>query len=171
MFTDRPLLPDPKPESTLAACCRDYTDCSSACPGGAIPTKEECVEPTWDRATGKWSASNDHCGYPNDSDKCWTIWAEGRDGVSGIRGGFYPLPAIQCSTCTWACPFAKGIDSWIHSITKVVIGTTPILNSFFVVLDDFAGYGDVLPEPDLVDSFWTTPHQAYLLDNSNMGMR
>jgi reductive dehalogenase len=157
MITDLPLAPTKPIDFGLLEWCGTCGKCAEMCPVGAIPTRDEMKEPTWQRATGIWSASNDHKGYPNDSDKCWTWWAE------NIVGGFYPLPAYQCSYCTNACPFTKQHSSWLHDISKAVVSTTPIFNSFLLALDDFAGYGGYATQEE-IDAFWTEPMGAFGLE-------
>jgi len=152
--TDLPCAPSKPIDMGVLKWCGICGRCAEACPANAIPTKEEMTEPTWERATGKWSASNDHCGYPNHSDRCWTFWAE------NIQGGFYPLPATQCSICTHVCPFNKEHTSWIHEIVKGAVSTTSLLNSFFLAMDGFAGYGEP-PTDEQVDAFWKEPMPAF----------
>ncbi|MEQ4487959.1 MAG: reductive dehalogenase [Dehalococcoides mccartyi] len=142
LFTDLPL-PTTKPiDFGALEFCKTCGICADVCPSGAIPTVEEYREPTWDRATGPWSASNDHKGYPNKSIEC-VKWY-----FSNAVTAFAPSsrPVGVCRRCSSHCVFSKDRKAWIHEVVKSVVSTTPVMNSFFTKMDTLSGYSDVISD-------------------------
>lgn len=148
ILTDLPLAPTKPIDFGVLKFCSTCGVCANACPSGAIPTKEEMKEPTWERSTGPWSSSNDHKGYPNESVKCATWY------MANTVSGFNHRPIGACYRCAAACVFNKSNEAWIHEIVKATVSTTPLLNSFFANMATQAGYGE-MPSDEERSTLWT----------------
>lgn len=149
-LTDLPLAPTKPIDFGVLKFCEDCGRCADACPAGAIPTRDEMKEPTWERATGPWSSSNDHKGYPNESIKCASWY------MTNTCAGLENRPVGSCGICISACVFDKKDIAWVHQIAKATVSTTSLFNGFFASMDEFAGYGE-LPTDDERNSLWTEP--------------
>lgn len=149
LLTDLPLPPTKPIDFGALRFCPTCGVCAEVCPAGAIPTKEEVKEPTWERATGEWSASNDHKGYPNYSPKCAEFFYTGCQ--AGPPGG---RPQGSCGICTTRCVFTHGADVWSHQIVKATASNTTVLNSFFYQMDGYGGFHN-LPTDEQRESLWT----------------
>nr|UZH91602.1 reductive dehalogenase [uncultured bacterium] len=151
LITDLPLPPTKPIDFGVLRFCETCGVCAEVCPAGAIPTKEEVKEPTWERATGPWSSSNDHKGYPNYSPKCAEFW------MTECCSGIYNRPNATCGLCASNCVFSTGDKVWSHELIKATVSNTSILNSFFYQMDINAGYHELPTEEDL-KAFWSTDY-------------
>jgi reductive dehalogenase len=119
VFTDMPLAVDSYQPFGVAEFCRQCKKCVKHCPANCIPAGE----PTYEGD----SVSN-HSGtlkwYTN-PEKCHRFWIKNK---------------MDCTNCIQTCPFNKppGI---LHDISRVAIHNWPMLNRFFVWMDDLLGYG------------------------------
>jgi reductive dehalogenase len=150
MLTDLPLAPTKPIDFGVLKFCETCGRCAEACPSGAIPTRDQMKEPTWERATGPWSSSNDHKGYPNESVEC-AKWY-----MANTCAGQQRRPVGFCGICVNACVFKKRDIAWVHYMAKAKVATTSLFNKFFADMDDFAGYGG-LPTDEERKSIWTEP--------------
>jgi reductive dehalogenase len=150
LLTDLPLAPTKPIDFGVLKFCETCGRCGEACPSGAIPTRDQMKEPTWERATGGWSSSNDHKGYPNESIKCATWY------FTNTVAGLARRPIGGCWICPKACVFNKEDIAWVHHMAKATVSTTSMFNKWFADMDDFAGYGD-LPTDEERESIWTEP--------------
>jgi reductive dehalogenase len=148
LLTDLPLPPTKPIDFGMLKFCETCSVCAEACPVGSIPLKEDVKEPTWERAMGPWSSSNDHKGYPNDGPKC-AEWF-----LAGCGVGFVNRPIGACSICSTRCVFNHENDAWIHQMVHATLATTPMFNTFFYEMDKIAGYHD-LPTDEEREAIWT----------------
>jgi len=130
IFTDLPLVPDPPIEFGVWDFCMKCQKCARFCPAQAIMYGE----PT-DQAL---SISNRGglLRWPVDAEKCFS-WFVKTDGV--------------CSNCIRVCPFNK-LPGALHDWVRWGVENTPWLDSLFVKVDDFLGYGKQVK----VEQFWSS---------------
>jgi reductive dehalogenase len=120
VLTDMPLIPDKPKELGVNRFCQVCKKCANRCPSQAISKGEMTWEgPAEGNNPGilKW--------YIN-SLQCLEYW---------IKIG------SSCSTCKAVCPFTKGEEPLIHDFVRGAIKSVPLLNSFWIFMDDLFGYG------------------------------
>ena len=119
IFTDLPLSASPVAPGGIIEFCEACEKCVRHCPVGAIPsgprTYEGCSESN-NPGTLKW-----YC----DADACLAHWR-----ASGS----------SCATCFRVCSFTKP-PGFHHKVVKWFIRNVPVLNGFWVRMDDLMGYG------------------------------
>jgi epoxyqueuosine reductase len=152
LVTDFPLPPTKPISMGIVDWCKICRKCVDICPVGAI---DDVKEPHWDRATGPWSAANDHTGWSNHSLDCAFFWRGPGCGFP-VRG--------QCVQCSMTCPFTKEHTSFIHETTKYMVSwKQQWLDKFLLNLDDFFGYGQI-PSGETMNSFWELDWPEYIID-------
>lgn len=130
IFTDLPLAPDPPIEFGVWDFCMKCQKCARFCPGRAIMYGEPTDQPI--------SISNREglLRWPIDAGKCFSWWSRS-EGV--------------CSNCIRVCPFNKP-PGWLHEAVRWGVKNTRWLDSLFVTVDDFLGYGKQAE----VEHFWSS---------------
>jgi reductive dehalogenase len=129
VITDLPLVRDHPIEFGVTAFCQACRKCAEACPVRAIPAGS--------RSWGGGSISINPGVY---------TWHPDRE---ACRRYFVQGHADPCTTCIRVCPFTKG-TSWTHDLVRIVISRLPVLNPFWIRMDDVLGYG-VEQDPE---QFW-----------------
>ncbi|AHB14174.1 reductive dehalogenase [Dehalococcoides mccartyi] len=153
-YTDLPLAFTPPVDAGITKFCETCGICADTCPMGAVPKVE--IGQNWETFTGQ-------------------DWA-GDDGTGGIAG-MYNIPGykgwrcdlISCTVGTFSgcgaacksnCPFNTIPDgSFMHSIVKSTVSTTPLFNSFFRNMEETMRYGLLDKEPS---SWWNNPAEWHV---------
>ncbi|ACZ62419.1 reductive dehalogenase [Dehalococcoides mccartyi] len=150
-YTDLPLAPTPAIDAGITKFCETCGICAEACPMGSISPRG--VGQSWDNACGQDWADN---------------WEEGGTqtmynlpGYKGWRNNAFKCTVGSLSSCGAACkgscPFNTIPDgSFMHSIVKATVATTPVFNSFFRNMEETMRYGYLDKEPS---SWWNSPEE------------
>lgn len=128
VFTDLPLVTDKPIEFGVWEFCRKCEKCASNCPGQAILYGEPTTE------VHNISNRQGLLRWPINAEKCLAFWA--------AQGG-------SCANCIRVCPFNKP-PGWLHSSVRWGVKYTRWLDSLFIWVDDFLGYGKQIK----ADEFW-----------------
>lgn len=138
VLTNMPLVPDKPLNFGMEKFCKTCMKCARQCPPGCI-TKDG---KSWG---GQYEVNNPGVKkWYNDYKKCLNYW---------IRNG------SACMNCIAVCPFTKG-KMWIHGLTGWFIKNIPLLNRFWLILDDLFGYGEERDSRNI----WEKPVGTYGLD-------
>ncbi|MBA7589772.1 3-chloro-4-hydroxyphenylacetate reductive dehalogenase [subsurface metagenome] len=122
IFTDLPLAPVTKPiDAGIFRFCHTCKKCAEICPAGALDLNDE---PNYE-VLGPWNFPGAKR-YQYYGPKCYAYWPE----VGGI-----------CGYCQSVCVFSKKDFAHVHDSVKAIVAKTPILNGFFVNMDELFGYG------------------------------
>ena len=130
IFTNMPLVPDSPIEFGVWDFCMRCEKCAHFCPGQAIMRGQ----PT--------DKINDTCNregllrWPIHAEKCFTFMAQ--DGS-------------DCGVCVRVCPFNKP-PAMLHEWVRWGVKNTRWLDSLFIKMDDWLGYG----ERGKVSDFWSS---------------
>ena len=119
IFTDLPLSPSSQSPEGIVEFCKVCKKCAKQCPGQAIPFGPR----TWE-GLGKFNNPGAYKWYC-DAEKCLDYWHQ-------IGNG--------CNNCFRVCSFTKP-EGFLHNTVKWFIRNIPILNRFWVWVDDIMGYG------------------------------
>jgi len=122
VITDLPLQPDHPIEFGVTQFCSICGKCARECPSQAIDDGERTMEVD--------SISNNPgvLKWPVSAEKC-------RD--------FFSKIGTNCGVCIRVCPYNKK-NTWIHRANGWLIEHAPWVDSLYVRLDDFLGYGKQL---------------------------
>lgn len=135
MLTDYPLPPTRPIDAGIYNFCKTCGICADLCPGQII----QKGDPTW--TTGR---------NPEDGDDGEPLPYQAQ-GFLGWRTDIGKCP--HCPTCQGTCPFNELPNaSWMHTIVKATVATTPLFNGFFTNMDELFDYGRK-PERDFWERF------------------
>lgn len=129
VLTDLPLAEDKPINLGVRNFCESCKKCARECPAGAIsdgPQTMEARNISNNPGVKKW---------PVDNEKCRIFWYENSD---------------SCIRCIATCPYNKPEGYWTHAMGNRV---APILGGTLVSIDDWMGYGKILPTRD----YWKKP--------------
>jgi reductive dehalogenase len=121
--TDLPLQPDKPVDFGLQEFCQRCIKCAQECPSKAISFGDKTM----------------HNGYEIwkfDLKRCTTYRVTNQNGAS-------------CGRCIKVCPWNKP-KGWTHSMVRWFIKSAPLLDKFFIKMDDVFGYG----KQDLCYKWW-----------------
>ena len=119
VLTDLPLIPDKPIDIGVREMCEVCGKCAKACPGQAI---------SFDEPTGEGpTISNNHGIYKwyINPEKCFQFWVRNKG---------------DCANCIRVCVFNKP-DTCFHSFVRWHVKNLPRFDSFYLWMDDVAGYG------------------------------
>jgi len=119
VFTDLPLVPDQPIEFGVWDFCNKCQKCAEHCPSQAIMYGEPTTQ------INNMSNREGLFRWPINAEKCFSYWAA--NGAS-------------CANCIRVCPFNKS-SGWLHSLIRWGVKNTRWMDSTFVRLDNFFGYG------------------------------
>jgi len=128
IFTDLPLTPDQPIDFGVWEFCSRCEKCAVNCPGQAIMYGEATA--TIHNICNREGLLR----WPINVEKCL---------------GFITSNGAACSTCIRVCPFNKP-SGWTHELVRWGVKYTPLLNQFFVKMDDMLGYGKKMK----AEHFW-----------------
>ena len=124
VFTNLPLVPTKPIDAGIYEFCKTCQICADLCPGGIIQKNE----PTW--TTGR---------NPEKGDEGEPLPYQSQ-GFLGWRTDIGKCP--HCPVCQGTCPFNELPNgSFVHTLVKSTVATTPLFNGFFTQLHKTFGYG------------------------------
>ncbi|MCB2160460.1 reductive dehalogenase [bacterium] len=127
VITDMPLPTDSPITFGVREFCEQCKLCADECPSGSISHGPQ----TWEGE----SVSN------NPGILKWYIKPE----------GCYDFNGFSCSNCKRVCPFNKPNNSWLHKVTRGIVGAgSGLTDKLMVNMDQISGYGHQLEDAD----FW-----------------
>lgn len=131
VITDLPMANDKPIRFGVEEFCKVCKKCADMCPTQAIPHGDKSFDASTKSSFNglkKWSVNAEECYFG------WTANGSG------------------CGQCIRVCPFNKP-DSWLHDVTRVLIGAkVGAVDDLLVKLDDASGFGAEEPTFD----FWET---------------
>ena len=132
VITDLPVAVTKPIDFGARRFCLDCRACQRGCPGSAFDDERE---PSWgqDKVEGPWRWVGA---------KRWRYHQKECSIGNTLNMG--------CTQCQGTCVFNKKDLASVHEVTKAVLATTPIFNSFFASMDEAFGYG-MYDDPE---SFW-----------------
>ncbi len=119
VFTNLPLVPDEPIEFGVTEFCRQCGRCAENCPGQAIIYGDMTDKPH------NISNSSGQLKWPINAERCFS---------------FMGTNNLACLNCERVCPFNE-TSGWLHSTVRWGVRHTPWLDSFFVRMHKFFGYG------------------------------
>jgi reductive dehalogenase len=126
---DLPLAPTRPVDAGIHRFCETCGICINTCVTDAI----QKGPPTWD--SGRWNNVQGYKGYRIDWSNC-----------------------SACTNCQVYCPFFRMSDaSWIHSIVRSTVATTPVFNGFFRNMEEVFDYGS----KGNLDEWWNSPGDVF----------
>lgn len=120
VITTLPLVPDKPIRFGVTEFCQVCKKCAAMCPSKAIPKGER----TWSGPSV--SENSGVYTWRLNNEACRRYWIAGH--------------ADPCTICIRVCPFTKG-PGLLHDLAKLLISRMPILDRWWVRLDDLLGYG------------------------------
>ena len=112
--TDLPLVPDKPIDFGLQDFCDKCKKCATDCPSRSISTGDKALRDGYE----KWEF---------DADTCTKFRLGNPHGIS-------------CGKCIKVCPWNKR-EGWTHDLVRWTVKHAPMMNSFFIKMDDIWGYG------------------------------
>ncbi|AGG08505.1 reductive dehalogenase [Dehalococcoides mccartyi] len=150
-YTDLPLPVTNPIDAGFVKFCETCGICAETCPVGAI--QERGIDRSWDNNCGQSWADDKQAGG---SKVMYNI-----PGYKGWRCNLFSCAFTPCaSACKSNCPFnAIGDGSFVHSIVKSTVATSPIFNSFFTSMEGVLHYGKQDKDPA---SWWNSPDEWFI---------
>jgi len=159
-YTDLPLALTNPIDAGFGRFCESCGTCADTCPVGALPPRG--VNKNWDSNCGQDWADDKQAGG--------TKTMYNMPGFKGWRCNLFACAFTPCgSACKSACPFntiANG--SFIHSLVKATVSTTPVFNSFFASMEGVLHYGK--QDKDM-ETWWNTPDGWYIYGTNPNNLR
>ncbi|AMU87250.1 reductive dehalogenase [Dehalococcoides mccartyi] len=159
-YTDLPLELTKPIDAGFAKFCETCGTCADTCPVGAISPRG--VDRNWDSNTGQ--------DWVNDKQAGGTQVMYNMPGFKGWRCNSFACAFSPCgSACKGACPFNTIADgSFIHSIVKSTVATTPVFNSFFTSMEGILHYGKQDKDPE---KWWNNPDAWHIYGTNPNNLR
>nr|UZH91641.1 reductive dehalogenase [uncultured bacterium] len=150
-YTDLPLPVTNPIDAGFTKFCETCGICAETCPVGAIP--ERGINRSWDNNCGQNWADDKQAGG---STVMYNV-----PGYEGWRCNLFACAFTPCaSACKSNCPFnAIGDGSFVHSIVKSTVATSPLFNSFFTSMEGVLHYGKQDKDPA---SWWNSPDEWFI---------
>jgi reductive dehalogenase len=124
--TDLPVDPDKPVDFGLQDFCEKCMKCADLCPSRSIDKGEKKMINGYER----WEFNSETC----------------------MKYRFSNPKGVSCGKCIKVCPWNK-VESWTHGLVRWMIDHTPLMNGFFVKMDDLLGY----EKPHYDKKWWLNP--------------
>ncbi|AII58498.1 dehalogenase [Dehalococcoides mccartyi] len=150
-YTDLPLALTKPIDAGFTKFCETCGICAETCPVGAIP--ERGINRSWDNNCGQ--------NWADDKMEGGTQVMFNLPGYKGWRCNLFKCAYTPCGgACKGNCPFNTIADgSFVHSIVKSTVATTPLFNSFFTSMEGILHYGKQDKDPE---SWWNSPDEWHI---------
>lgn len=119
VLTDLPLFADEPIEFGVTEFCSNCEKCAEFCPSQAIMYGDRTAE------RQNMSNAGGVLKWPINAEKCFSFWVRNQG---------------SCCNCIRVCPLNKP-QGWLHESLNRLVGNTPWLDRFIVMMDDLLGYG------------------------------